>query len=105
MQQEPDFVHHRLSLLGGGGHRDPSGKHRAEGAGLGSRGWVIIQQLMELSMAGCPAVVWLSGEGWLHRLGPWSRSRWGLSEVWERQESMLRPSLCAHDCAHLSAPQ
>lgn len=60
MQQEPDIVHHRLSLLGGGGHRDPSGKHRAEGAGLGSRGWVIIQQLMEPSMAGCPSVQLLS---------------------------------------------
>lgn len=43
----------------------------------------------------CPAVIWLSGEGWLHRLGPWSRSRWGLGEVWERQESMLRPPLCS----------
>lgn len=29
MQQEPDIVHHRLGLLGGGGHGDCHGKHRA----------------------------------------------------------------------------
>lgn len=70
MQQEPDIVHHRLGLLGGGGHRGPYGKHRTEGAEVRLGGWVIIQQLMEPSTAGCPAVVWLSGEGWLHRLCP-----------------------------------
>lgn len=44
-----------------GGHRDPYGKHRAEGTEVGLGGWAIIQQLMEPSMAGCPAVQLLSG--------------------------------------------
>lgn len=61
MQQEPDIVHHRLGLLGGGGHGDRHGKHRAGGAEVGSGGWVIIQQLMEPSLAGCPSVQLLSG--------------------------------------------
>lgn len=49
----------------GWGHRDPYGGHRAE---VGSGGWVIFQQLMEPSMAGCAAVQLLSG--WVLAPGP-----------------------------------
>lgn len=68
---------------GWGRHRDPHAQHGAEGEGVevGSGGRVLIQQLMDPSMAGCLSVQ-LPGAGWLHVLGPQSGSGQGLGESW-----------------------
>lgn len=68
---------------GWGRHRDPRAQHGAEGEGVevGSGGRVLIQQLMDPSMAGCLSVH-LPGAGWLQVLGPRSGSGQGLGESW-----------------------